>query len=564
MSAGTRTAAGRGILLLLLAAVGLLAFYPRVVARGFTVVAGLPYDVRHSAFVLEWGRLCLVGDPLCRDLWSPPIFHPTSESLTLSEPLLGLQPLYLAWRASGLGTAPAQLLTQATLLVAIFLVAYLLFRRSAELPAHAAALGAYVAAFGAPRSAQIDHLLLFGQAPSLAAVAALLVALQETTPNRGRAAVLAAWLLAAAQLWSGIYLSWVTALLAALTLLLSLPFAEARRAWARTLRRDLPAWIAGPILAGLLTAPMLAAFERRLETHSGERPEAIHELQPTLTSWLDPGVDHLLWGKLSRGLGIAPQSYAWEHALGLGLVTALLVAVGVVSAWRRPPLRPPLLAALVAVLLTLRWPGGGSAWGAAVEWLPGAPAIRAIGRLGVVLLPLAGLAVAFAFAAIARRRWSRLTVALLALMVLIEPVRRHGVFSPRPHERHVEAIARAVRAGDCASFLVSPWSTSRRRPGLATQLDAMYAALATGVPTLNGYSSYGPVGWNLDLPAPGRPGDREALVATACSWAESHRLDLGSVCWIRFDLEGPRRPNIERLTLAAACPGYESPGTLPQ
>ncbi len=480
---------------------------------------------------------------------SPPVFHPAPEALSLSEPLFGFQPVYLLWRGWGASPSTAEVLTQVSLLAALFLVALFLYARRAGLPPVAAALGAFVATFGAPRSAQSEHLLMFGQAPSLAAVATLFVALGEVSSRRGRAAVLATWTLAAAQLWCGIYITWLSALVAALAVLFSLLFRDARAAWTRTLRRDRPAWIVGPLLALSLAAPLMPAFARRMASQGGEDRGRIERMQPLLASWLNPGEDHLLWGGTASRLDLAPAHYAWEHSLGLGLATTLLACGGAVLVWRSSPLRPILLAAAAAILLTLRWPGDASAWPWVLPWLPGATAIRAIGRIGVVLLPVWGLAVAWAFAWLAKRRWN-LVLGLMALLIVIEPLRLRAVSSSVVLDRRAASLAEAVRAGACRAFLVSPWIRPPRSV-LAVQNDAMFAALQSGVPTLNGYSSYAPTGWDLRLSDPRRPEENVKFLARTREWLDRYGLDASEVCWVRADLD-LRPPRIQVLRLDSA------------
>ncbi len=535
---------------LVLPLVGLAAFFPLVVASGLQVAGGAPLDTRHATFVLEWGWLCAIGDPVCSDLWSPPIFYPEPETLTLSEPLLGLLPFYGPWRALGASPAMSELGAKAALLVAIYAAALWLLRRTVGLPPAAAALGAYVAAFGAPRSAQMDHTLLFGQAASLLALAALAVALSDVAPRRGRFAVLLAWLFAAAQLWSGIYLTWISALLVALAACAALAAHPTRVSSLRTLRRDAAAWLLGPLLAVLACAPLLSAFVRRMATHDGEAIERLLPLQPTLASWIDPGKDHFLWGGIARWLQLAPADYSWEHALGLGVATTMLALLGVVPVWRRTGLRPLLVAAMLAMLAVTRWPGGFSAWETLAGLIPGAVAIRAISRLGVVLLPLWGLAAGFGFVELSRRR-PRSVVAIVALLILAEPARWHGTYRARTQQRRVDLVAQAIRRENCDSFLLSPGRLPVRTP-LTVQLDAMFAAVATGIPTLNGYSSYTPLDWDLRLVDPRSAQERESFAIRARWWTERRGLDPDRICWVRGDLRSREPASLEVLELSSA------------
>jgi len=93
----------------------------------------------------------------------------------------------------------------------------------------------------------------------------------------------------------------------------------------------------------------------------------------------------------------------------------------------------------------------------------------------------------------------------------------------------VEALRSAVRP-DCAAFFFSPlWSYA---PAWKYQIDAMWAGLLSGVPTLNGYSGNAPPGWLLgDLHLRGGR-SKPRLQAALDGWSLRHGLTSESICWV--------------------------------
>jgi len=96
--------------------------------------------------------------------------------------------------------------------------------------------------------------------------------------------------------------------------------------------------------------------------------------------------------------------------------------------------------------------------------------------------------------------------------------------------------ALAARVGkDCMAFYYSPVLSDSRDapPQFKLHLDAMWAALETGVPTINGYSGKDPRGWwdlwdNRLFDDQSHARMHDSLVR----WSTLHHLDAARVCWI--------------------------------
>jgi len=92
----------------------------------------------------------------------------------------------------------------------------------------------------------------------------------------------------------------------------------------------------------------------------------------------------------------------------------------------------------------------------------------------------------------------------------------------------------------CRAFYIEPASaTYASRPHAASTLhalDAMFIALRTGVPTLNGYSAWEPAGWGLADPR--EPGYRDAVRG----WIDDHHLE--GVCALDIEARTMRPMSI--------------------
>jgi hypothetical protein len=227
---------------------------------------------------------------------------------------------------------------------------------------------------------------------------------------------------------------------------------------------------------------------------------------------------------------------AGEHQIGIGVATGVAAFLGLWGARRRWTPRLLLLtAATVAALATL-YPGNVSPWRLVFAVVPGADAIRALVRVGLPLLLPAAIGVAL-LAERARQTWPRWAVAALAVAVVAEQGRTVPSWDVGPVRARVERL-RAAIPSDCAAFLYA--REGRRPPGswVDDQIDAMWAGLERGVPTLNGYSGNEPTGWDLRHSAIRNPADERRLARALASWEARRGLDPARVCLVRLSIGG--------------------------
>lgn len=524
----------------------LVAFHPALRHGWQRPLENYP-DTRLMTFVLEHGHRCLASGASWDCLWRPPYFHPFAESGALTEIQLGILPFYSPWRWSGAGPFPAALLAQLLQSIAVFALAVRLFRQGLAATPGEAGFGAFLVAFGSPKMAQVYHLQLFAQVPLYLA---LLLAQRWLDRDAGSARPLRGGLLlgllAALQFYSCVYVAALAALLLAASAPGLLLFAPERAALGQRLRRGA---LTGALALAVALGLAWPAAGRYLTTADQVvRPAAdnLSELLPTPAALLNPGDRSLLGRPLAEWTGLPARPYAWEHSLGVGLAVTLLFLLGAGAALRTAWLRVLVLGAALAWLLVLRWPGGFSAWALLLDQIPALGFLRAVSRLQLLVLPVIAATAILGLRRVGRR-WGRVAAAALVALAAAEQARDWGLQEPASAPT-AAAVAAALPA-DCPAFFLS--TTGERQPPRSVHLTAMWAALDSGVPTLNGYSGYRPAGWRLGAAHEARAGEGDLGVRLA-EWTRTSGLD-GGICWLRAD-ESAGVLTVERLGTARPAP----------
>ena len=77
----------------------------------------------------------------------------------------------------------------------------------------------------------------------------------------------------------------------------------------------------------------------------------------------------------------------------------------------------------------------------------------------------------------------------------------------------------------------------------------MWAELATGVPTLNGYSGQFPANWPLADVTVSNPDERKRVLGNIKLWTDTHPADFSNVCWVLPDESVPPRKSLTVLPM---------------
>ena len=539
----TRTA-----LALLIGLVAFGLFFRVELGSGLARSKGGRGDDRFVHFSVEWISTCLAGDRLCRDLWSPPIFHPEVGTLAQTDPALGLGVLYAGLRALGLDPSASFLLLQMLLLGLAAAAAYWMLRRAMGFSTTAAALGAALFAFGAPVAAQADHPQLFASFPIPLALGLLTRILDEEAAAKRRRLWLLLASTALAQAYLNLTLFWLFGFWLFWAALVAFCLPATRRNLHARLAADLPVVLAAGAIAAAACYPLAARMLEARDRIGGVREiQKWYDFLPQPESWLNVSAANWVWGRIADWAPIRGLPFPWEHELGFGLATTLLCAAGIWWGRRRPGVQALAGGAALVGLLTLRWPGGFTCWSWIHSFWPGVESVRAVGRIALVLLAPAAAALALAFERVEANRRVAVPV-LIAVLVLFEQQRSFASYSIAGSERRSRALAGLV-PGDCRAFYWSPLRPEAGGWAGRTQIEAMWAALLSGVPTANGYSGYTPIGWELFEHRIDGPARRQALADRIAYWALLEGLEPGELCWLITEgkARSPRLTEVVRV-----------------
>ncbi len=530
-------------------AIGLLTALPPLVISGFEETPG-GRDTQLVNYALEHSYRFLQQHPLHHDFWDPPIFYPARNVAAYTDTLLSLAPFYWPWRTLGLAPDSAFQVWLVIMWALNFLAFYLYLRRIFGLGETGAAAGAFLFAFGSSRAANVLHPQLIPAFFLVAALYALHRAFDSELPRRWRQGwILAFFLALTAQAWGAVYPAFFFALLTGLALLAALTSRPARARFGSFLRDGAPALVAGALVAAVLTAPLAARYRVTAETHGVRTWEDVEPFQPRWVSWMLMGTTHRLWGWLYDTELTAEGRFlrTANHANGLGLIALAVAGIGLYRHRRLPAVRLMVMASLLAILLTTVFPGGFTFWRLVYENLPGAAAIRAVGRIGLLLLIPAGLGVGWFFES---RRGPWWQTAAILLLLIVEQAHAPAAYDKLEARRRAQAIAEAVGA-DCRSFFVT---TTATHPGIHE--DAMWAGILAGVPTVNGRYGNFPPGWTLYDKAYRRRGDasQDGADAALGAWLEHNCLAAEDVCRIDSPVPGEAVGRQQIADVKAASP----------
>jgi len=242
------------------------------------------------------------------------------------------------------------------------------------------------------------------------------------------------------------------------------------------------------------------------------------------------------------------RSRGWE--IGLGSLALLMLFLMVVTFLDRPRvligglaaapislavtaprrLRPPawllLRAMLIALPFLVLFYNRDSLWLGYSRLIPGAVGIRAVGRVVLILLIPAALGLACLVEFLGRRR-STIVAGIVVLVCLAEQGVTTETFDAAVNRATITGIARQIDRRPLAFY----YHPSEGQPPVHYQLDAMWASLASGVPTINGYSGYAPRVWE-GFYAVDRDAERTVEDVLA-EWVQKQGLPPDRVQWVK-------------------------------
>lgn len=519
-------------------AVGMATSRRQVFTSGMAEVSGSMWDHRLLVYLSEhWFRVANG-----REGWSnPSMFHPVDNDLGYTDGLVAFGVAYLPARWLGADQFAAFELSIMALTTLGFVAALWLFGRMLAVPFPLALAGAFVVAFSNNLALTVAHAQLV--AVHLLPVAAVLGATALSAAGRGNraratGAAMAFGVVVAVLLFTSFYIGWFAVLATGVTtvalVVCARPEVRQAVAWVRRNASSVTtAGMAAAIGFGVTMIPFVATYLPVLDESGGRSYDEVADLLPGVGNLLLVGRENLLWGWTNDGVAAATgvgTSVAAPELLSRGSMTPLLLVttlaglvVGLVR-WRRTADGGRLRVAAGLVVASVLLGGCAievgefSLWRLVYSVVPGAEAIRAPGRVFVVVGVLIGVAWVLVADVVWRRvrPWSRSdrwrTAAVVAIVVVglavpLEQVQT-GLAQTIDRRGQLDQLAKVGEppAGCTWFVLVDP--PQGYLPFVA-QMDAMLVSHHTGLPTINGYSGFWPPGW--DLLDPGSDGYRQAV-----------------------------------------------------
>ncbi len=515
-------------------AVGMLVIAWPTIASGFRRVQGGLGDSRLINFTLEHSHRWLTGMPLAEDLWSPPIFFPVQNVAAYTDLMLGVAPFYWIWRWLGSNPHTAYQLWMLSCWTLNFFACYAVLHRGLRLHLLGAAAGAYLFAFGSPRYMSMAHQQLVPQFWLLATLAGLILIFGAAT----RPSPSGRWI-ASAVFWFGLVAQLYTAVYPLAFFALGVAAAAAYGVMQKPIRRELFSALKShavplvvvAVIAVALSAPLAMKYRQAAATIGVHSQGQVHLPKPL--SWILPGNSNRIYGKYLKSLEL--EGYrGLSQTNGIGGVTLVACTIGIWLGRRRRVVRLMVAGIVGLVLLTVTIPGGWSPWWVVRELVPGASALRAVARVGHMMLFPAALGLALLVEALTiRRRWA--VAAVVVSCVMVEQPHRRPSFDKAEAMTRVEVIASKVPA-DAETFLLA---VDGARWDKYMHDDAAWVALRTGIPTVNGRYGHFPPDYPFRAPWIQGPTDAKDIRTSLSAWVSAHGLTTQGSKLIRVT---PRPP----------------------
>jgi hypothetical protein len=489
-------------------------------------------DTRISNYAIEHNYLWLIRSPFHRDLWTPPVFYPEPNTAAFTEPLVGMVPFYAPWRALGLAPDSAFQIWMMVSLILNFAATYLLLRRCLRFGAAASCFGSFLFAFGSPRLNQLNHQFLLPHFFTVTAIFAICRLFQTSASDRNlrRGAVYVAIFCGSvvAQIYSCYYLGWFLgfALLLGGSFAIGIRSTRERMAW--LLKTHWPALAVGAALSTIALSPLAAHYLAAARSVGFRQFWEAEGMLPRFQSWFYLGEENWLYGWIANRGSFSYLPMEWEQRLGLGLVTTAVVGWSLLRERRRAGVRI-LIGTWLAIALTAsmyRW--NFSPWKWIFHFVPGANGIRAVARIGLLSLIPAAIGLSFFIERCGEAK-SRMFALALGLVCLLEQGRRSLSYDKGSVRAAVSALAARVDPR-CEAFFCA---CDDARFAMDCQLDAIWAGLEVGLPSVNGVSGSNPPGFEaLSENVLRSPADEALLKGALEKWLLAHGREPGRVCWV--------------------------------
>lgn len=496
---------------------GYVLLYRRWLFTGFDATFGDEGDGLIALAIIEHWHRVLLGVAHWTD---PTFFFPEPGALGFTDAYFLYGAACATLRGLGFDLFTSLMLVMSGLSALGYFGFVRLARRRFAIPMLWASVGAFLFAFANVDAVKLIHVQIYCAMVLPLTCELALAAWASDSRRRGAALAAAAGLLHAVVMFTAYQVGWFFTFFLLIFAMLHLVIgkvAETRellRAAATTKRHVLLAY-AGAFAIALV--PFLWLYVPVLMTGLSRDFAEVLSNAPDWTDLLNVTPHNVVWGEVLRHVGVTgrPARPVWEVELAFtpGVLTTMFAAL-VMLALRRGRSYSDTGLLVLGIGVIVVWLlqldiGGLRLWKAVWALVPGAGGIRYIFRSQVVANLFVALIAAKGLAELARATNAR-GLSMLALAVgvflLVEQVNDTwpATISRRATIAWLNAAPPAPNG--CRAFYLAPDATPLGKPGWEHQADAMLFSQLRGVPTVNGYSSWLPRGWNLEnLVDPGYP-----------------------------------------------------------
>jgi hypothetical protein len=511
----------------------LLAHHPMILS-GLGQMQQDQGDTRLNNYLFEHIYRWMCHWPGHSSLWNPPEFSPLKGILAYSDVMLSFAPVYCFWRAVGLEPDTAFQFWMLTTCVMNFILAFAFLRRCFGVTRQGAFFGAVLFAGASSRVAQLTHQQLYCQIFILIAC----FALARIFSGKARTGL---WigtfgLCIALQFWGGFYNGYFMVLGSGIALLWAMVVPAYRASIFRIVRQNWIAIVLTTMGVLLMLLPLGVEYRTAMKNIGPRSIGTVDSLLPRPQSWIYLGPWNCMYGWMNHFSMFADMNAPFEQGLGLGFGTMAVATIGLWANRRQPLVVLVVLTMGTLIAFSTLFAGKYTLWHLAYYWLPGASALRAICRLGILVTLPAAIGVALLIDRCRGKFWR---IGLIAgLLCLCEQINLPPHYDKLEVRRRVDAITARIPPSAGRFFYVMTRDFGRPE----AQLDAMWASMQSGIPTINGYTGSVPPNYPLWDNVAVTPAQQQALHLRLEEWINRWGMDDRGVACIS-DADEP--PEIE-------------------
>jgi hypothetical protein len=483
-----------------------------------------PGDTLFNNYVLEHGYLWATQHPLHKNFWDAPFYFPVSNTIAYSDNLLGSAPIFWAIRTLGFQPDTSFQLWMILVMVLNFIAMHWFLRQSFRLHPISNALGSFVFAFASSRLSQIVHAQLLPHFFTPLALLGVFKVFQEPNAAKRPKWLVLFFLSCIAQLYAGFYLGWFLGIGFMVAFVWAILLKETRPRLFEIIQTHWKSILLLSFLSLLMLWPLLIHSFRAIQVVHGRTVFT----EPKVQSWIYLGDGSWLyqWQEKIRAF----QVIDWpEQKIGIGLFTLVATLIGMAKTRHNPAIRIMIFTFLTLYFSMTSFYRKVLLWPWIYPIIPGANGVRALSRVGVAALVIAGVGIALYVENKIQKKTKGWIILFILGLCVLEQGRTAYSFDKQKHRDYFSQVATQIPQ-ECKTFY---FVRSNDPNDYYAQLAGMWASLDLEkrhhreIPTLNGFSGSSPPGWiplTLETPELENWGKR---------WLENHGKSSEGFCLIR-------------------------------